>query len=119
MPAMGKSLVCSVWSIFKGQSAPRTIGYLLVLVIIVFASSGRKLFGRRERIQRWDFTHFMTGVCLLIIAMADLTYVIMHSGDAQLVQYNIVLGAVMDLLLYFVVAEILHKLNILEDRDEN
>ena len=119
MPPMGKSLMCSVWSIFKMQSAPKTIGYLLVLILIVFLSSGRKLFGRRAHAQRWDFTYFLTCVCLLIIAMADLTYVILHSGDAQLVQYNIVLGTVMDILLYFVVAEMLHKLNVLEDKDDN
>ena len=119
MPPMSKSLLCSAWSIFKMQSAPKTIGYLLVLIIIVFASSGRKLFGRRVHAQRWDFTYFLTCVCLLVIAMADLTYVILHSGDAQLVQYNIVLGTVMDILLYFVVAEMLHKLNILEDKDGN
>ena len=119
MPPMSKSLICSVWSIFKTQSAPKTIGYLLVLILIVFASSGRKLFGRRAHAQRWDFTYFLTCVCLPVIAMADLTYVILHSGDAQLVQYNIVLGTVMDILLYFVAAEMLHKLNVLEDSDGN
>ena len=117
MPPMSKSLLCSAWSIFKMQSAPKTIGYLLVLIIIVFAASGRKLFGRHAQARRWDFTYFLTCVCLLAIAMADMTYVILHSGDAQLVQYNIVPGAVMDILLYFVVAEMLHKLNLLEDRD--
>ena len=101
------------------QSAPKTIGYLLVLILIVFLSSGRKLFGRHAHAQRWDFTYFLTCVCLFAIAMADLTYVILHSGDAQLVQYNIVLGAVMDILLYFVAAEMLHKLNVLEDKDGN
>ena len=119
MSPMSKSLMCSAWSIFKMQSAPKTIGYLLVLSIIAFVASGRKLFGRHAHAQRWDFTYFLTFVCLLVIAMADLTYVILHSGDAQLVQYNIVLGTVMDILLYFVVAEILHKLNLLEDEDGN
>ena len=119
MPPMSKSLLCSAWSIFKMQSAPKTIGYLLVLILIVFISSGRKLFGRHAHVQRRDFTYFLTCVCLLAIALADLTYVILHSGDAQLVQYNIVLGAVMDILLYFVAAEMLHKLNVLEDKDDH
>ena len=119
MPPMGKSLACAAWSTFKAQSMPRTIGYLFVLMLIVFASSGRKLFGRRAQVQRRDFTYFLTCLCLLIIAMADVTYVILHSGDAQLVQYNIVPGAAMDILLYFVIAEMLHKLNLLEDGDGN
>lgn len=115
MPPMGKSIFWSIWSIFKGQSAPKTIGYLLVLAIIVFVASGRKLFVKRARVERWDFTFFTTCICLLLIGTADITYVIMNSGDAQLVQYNMVLGAVMDIVVYFVIAEMLHKLNLLED----
>ena len=117
MPPMGKSLMCSVWSVFKERSAPKTIGYVLVLAIIAFATTGKKLFGRRANANRSDYTHFMTCACMLLVGMADLTYVIMHSGDAQLVQYNIVLGAVVDILLYFVFAELLRKLNVLEDGD--
>ena len=119
MPPMGKSLMCSAWSIFKMQSAPRTIGYLLALAGVAFAASGRKLFRRHARAQRRDFTYFLTCACLLAIALADMTYVILHSGDAQLVQYNIVPGAAMDILLYFVAAEMLHKLNVLEDGNGN
>ena len=119
MPPMGKSLMCSVWSVFKERSAPKTIGYVLVLAVIAFATTGRKLFGRRANAGRSDYTHFMTCACMLAVGMADLTYVIMHSGDAQLIQYNIVLGAVMDILLYFVFAELLSKLNVLEDSDSD
>ena len=114
-PPMGKSLFCSAWSIFKQQSAPKTIGYLLVLLLIVFAVSGRKLFGRRVHAQRRDLTYFLTCVCLAAIGLLDMTYVILHSGDAQLAQFNIVPGAVMDILVYFVAAELLHKLNLLEE----
>ena len=115
MPPMSKSLMCSVWSIFKQRSAPKTIGYVLVLLIAVFLTTGKKLFVRRAHATRWEYTHFMTCVCLLTTGMADMTYVIMHSGDAQLIQYNIVLGAVLDILLYFVAAELLHHLNVLEE----
>lgn len=113
MPPMGKSIFGSAWSIFKMQSAPKTIGYLLVLVAIVWITADRKLLGKHA--QRWDFTYFMTCMSLLMLGLADMTYVIMHSGDAQLIQYNAVLGTVMDILLYFVCAELLHKLNVLED----
>ena len=114
MPPMGKSILCAAWSIFKAQSAPKTIGYLLALALIAFLLSGKRPFARR-----WDFTYLLTCACLLAIALADLTYVILHSGDAQLVQYNIVPGAAMDILLYFVAAQTLRKLNLLEDKDGN
>lgn len=113
MPPMGKSIFCSAWSIFKMQSAPKTIGYLIALGVIVFLTTGRKLLGKHP--QRWDFTYFMTCLCLLTLGVADMTYVVIHSGDAQLVQYNAVLGTVMDILLYFVCAELLRRLNVLED----
>jgi hypothetical protein len=41
-----------------------------------------------------------------------------RSGDAQLSQYNMVLGVCMDLLSYYVLSEILYKLNILERKNE-
>ena len=113
MPPMGKSIFGATWSIFKIQSAPKTIGYLVVLVVVILMMTGKKLLGKHP--QRWDFTYFMTCMCLLTLGMADMTYVMIHSGDAQLVQYNAVLGTVMDILLYFVCAELLHKLNVLED----
>lgn len=115
MPSMSKSLFCSAWSIFKSQSAPKTVGYPLLLAVVIYVTSGRKLFGKRAHAQRWDYTYFMACTCLMVIGMADMTYVILHSGDAQLVQYNIILGTVLDILFYFVVAEILHKLDILGD----
>lgn len=43
MPAMGKSIFWSMWSIFKERSAPKTIGYLLLLVIAFSAMSTRNL----------------------------------------------------------------------------
>ena len=115
MPPMGKSLLCSTWSLFKERSVPRTIGYLMVLAVVVFVTTGRKLLIKGAGARRADYTFFMTCASLLILAVADMTYVIMHSGDAQLIQYNIVPGAAMDILLFFVVAQALHKLNILED----
>lgn len=115
MPPMGKSIFGSAWSIFKMQSAPKTIGYLVVLAATVLITTGKKMLGKHT--QRWNFTYFMTCMCLLTLGVADMTYVVIHSGDAQLVQYNAVLGTVMDILLYFVCAELLHKLNVLEDDD--
>ena len=52
------------------------------------------------------------------IGVADITAVICLSGDAQLAQCSMTFGVTLDLLLYFVVAEILHKLNILEGKNE-
>ena len=115
MPPMGKSLMCSTWSLFKERSIPGTIGYLAALVLVVFATAGRRLFSRRRAMRRADYTLCMVCAFLLLLALADMTYVILHSGDAQMIQYNIVPGAAMDILLFFTAAQVLHRLNILED----
>lgn len=117
MPARGKSVFFSAWSMFKERSLPSTIGYLAVLIIAFAAMSGRKVFNRRA-VQRWDYVYFVTMLAITAIGVADITAVICLSGDAQLVQCSMTFGVVLDLLFYYVIAEILHKLNILEGRNE-
>lgn len=117
MPEGGKSVFFSAWSMFKERSLPSTIGYLALLVVAFAAMSGRKVFNRRL-IQRWDYVYFTTMLAVTAIGVADITAVICLSGDAQLVQCSMTLGVALDLLFYFVVAEILHKLNILEGKNE-
>lgn len=75
------------------------------------------MFNRRGA-DRWEYVYFWLMVNITLTGMADLTYVICKSGDAQLVQFNMTIGAAMDILLYYVAAEILHKLNILETKNE-
>lgn len=116
-PAMGKSIFWSAWSIFKSRSAPKTIGYLLLLIVAFSVMSGKKMFNRRGA-DRWEYVYFWLMVNITLTGMADLTYVICKSGDAQVVQFNMTIGAAMDILLYYVAAEILHKLNILETKNE-
>ena len=117
MPPMAKSVFWSAWSLFRERSVPSTIGYVLLLMVVFTAMSGRKVFNRRA-VQRWDYIYFITMLVLTVIGMADITAVICLSGDAQLVQCSMTLGVVLDVLLYYVIAEILHKLNILEGKNE-
>ena len=79
--------------------------------------SGRKVFNRRA-VERWDYVYFTTMLAIAAIGIADITAVICLSGDAQLVQCSMTFGVTLDLLFYFVIAEILHKLNILEGKNE-
>jgi len=117
MPPMGKSIFWSVWSIFKTRSAPQTIGYLALLILVFSIMSGRKVFNRYA-VDRWNYVYFFLMLVMAVSGIADLTYVICKSGDAQFVQFNVTLGVVMDILLYYVAAEILHKLNIMEAEHE-
>lgn len=117
MPPMGKSVFFSMWSIFRERSLPGTIGYLVLLVVAVILMSGAKVFNRKA-VKRWDYVYFTTMLAAAAIGLGDITAVICRSGDAQLVQCSMTFGVVLDLLFYFVVAEILHKLNIMEGKNE-
>lgn len=117
MPPMAKSVFWSMWSMFRERSLPNTIGYLVLLVTVFTVMSGGKVFNRRA-IQRWDYIYFTTMLTMTVIGMADMTAVICRSGDSQLVQFSMTLGVVLDILFYYMIAEILHKLNILEGQNE-
>ena len=117
MPPMSKSVFFSMWSMFRERSLPATIGYFALLIIVFVAMSGRKVFNRRA-VERWDYVYFTTMLAIAAIGIADITAVICLSGDAQLVQCSMTFGVTLDLLFYFVIAEILHKLNILEGKNE-
>ena len=114
-PAMGKSIFWSAWSIFKERSAPKTIGYVGLLVIVVFVMVGRKRMTKRA-FARKDFVYLITMLMILLMGLGDLSYVILKSGDAALSQYNMMIGGCLDLLSYFVFAELIHKLDILVDK---
>ncbi len=117
MPPMSKSIFWSSWSIFKERSAPKTIGYLILIIIAIFIMSGKKILNKNKA-DRWNYIYFTLMMTLLFIGLGDITNVVIKSGDAQLVQFNMVLGIILDILSYFVLAEILHKLNILEAKNE-
>lgn len=117
MPAMGKSLFWSVWSSTKERAVPKTIGYVAVLIIAFWAMSGKGVFNKKH-LTRWNYMYFVTMLTLIAVGIVDISYVIVASGDAQFVQYNMTLGVIMDILLYYVVAEILHKLGIMEGEND-
>lgn len=118
MPPMGKSVFFSMWSIFRERSLPGTLGYFVLLVAAVILMSGAKVFNRKV-VARWDYVYFTTMLAVAAIGLGDITAVICRSGDAQLAQCSMTFGVVLDLLFYFVIAEILHKLNIMEGKNEN
>lgn len=117
MPAMSKTVAFSAWSMFRERSLPSTLGYLVLLVIVFTVLSGRGIFHRKS-VNRWDYVYFITMLAITAIGLGDITAVICLSGDAQLVQCSMTFGVALDLLFFFVLAEILHKLNILEGKDE-
>jgi hypothetical protein len=114
MPVRAQTAFWSAYSIYKMRSAPKTIGYLVLLIAAYIVMSGRKMFRGKEIPERFHYVYVSVMGVITIIGVFDILYVIINSGDAQLTQYNFLLGLCMDFLSYYVLTEILYKLNILE-----
>ncbi len=113
MPKMAKSIFWSAFSIFKDRSAPKTIGFVAVLVIGYLSLLGRGLSLRKRRVRSRSVMLDLM-VMLTVMGLAQAFLIIVKSGDAEMIRYGFFAGASIDLLIFFVLAELLHRLNILE-----
>ncbi len=112
LPPQAKSLFWSGWSTFKDVSAPKTIGYVILLVAGIIMLYGKSYSLRPERDRR-STVMVDTLILVLAVGLSQAIITIINSGDAELVQHCFLLGFGIDIMSYFVLAEILHKLNIL------
>ena len=111
-PAGGKSVFWSAYTIFKNRSAPKTIGYLAVLVIVSVALTAGGFSLKKEQ-NRKNTIYLECVATLAFLTVLQTCLVIVESGTPALLQYNGQLGIVLDILLYFTVTEIIGRLNIL------
>lgn len=111
MPAQARSIFWCVWSSYKDNSAPKTIGFLVILLVVACVLYGREYTLRPMENCRdtvlLDFQVLFFAICIVQAAN-----VIIHSGDAELVQHCFLIGLAMDLMTYGVLAELLHRLRI-------
>ncbi len=105
MPKMAKSLFWSIWSNFKTNSAPRTIGFIIVLLIAILF-----LF-RNKSIKSSIPLETMLIVFCIGISQAIIT--IVNSGDAEMSQHLFLLSVSIDILIYFCFSQVLNRLNII------
>ncbi len=111
LPERARSIFWSAWSTFKNNSAPKTIGFLFVLCAAVFLLYGRGYSLRPVKDRRSTvFVDMMMMLVLVCFVQAAIT--IVNSGDAEMVQHCFLISYAMDILTYFVFAEIIHKINI-------
>lgn len=111
LPAQAKSIFWGAWSTFKNTSAPKTIGYLLVLIGAVLLLFGRGYSIRPDEDRRSTvFLDMMMVVVLICVLQSGNT--IIHSGDAEMVQHCFLISLGIDVITYFVFAELVHKIKI-------
>lgn len=114
LPPRAQSPFWSVYSNYKSRSAPKTIGYLVVLIAAFVLMSGRKSFPSNGEPERFHYVYLLVMTLITFMGVAGLSYIFVRSGDAQLSQFHFLPGVCMDLLLFYILTEILDKLNILE-----
>lgn len=112
MPEKAKSIFWSVWSTFKDTSAPKTIGYLFVLIgaVIILFGKGYSLRPIEER-RNTIFLDMM--IVVLFISLSQSVVTIFFSGDAEMIQHCFMVNFGVDMITYFVFSEVLHKLNVI------
>ncbi|MHB8061972.1 MAG: glycan biosynthesis hexose transferase WsfD, partial [Ruminiclostridium sp.] len=112
MPKKAKSLFWSLWSSFKMNSAPRTIGFIIVLLfasIVLFWQKSMKT-SEKHKHRKYISLEAMLIVFCIAISQAIITFV--NSGDAEMSQHLFLFSVSIDLLIYFNFAEVLHRLKI-------
>lgn len=112
MPAGGRSIFWSGYSIYKNRNAPKTIGYYLILMAACMILAGNPFAVRR---MDYDKTVYFEWTLLMgLYGLFTTFFIIIKCGDVGLGQYNNQFGMIMDFLLFFAVMEILDRLNIFE-----
>lgn len=117
MPAQGKSIFFAAYSIFKSRSLPRTIAFPLLLAVVCAVLS-RSGWWKQKEPDRFYYVYFCVTLLAAVVLFAHLAVILCRSGDAQLTQYNFIAGFTLDCLMLFTVSELLHRLNILEEKQE-
>lgn len=113
-----KSLFWSSWSTFKMQSAPKTIGVVIVLyvlTIILWGNKSRRLFLIDKK------GNNMTLEIMMLVIFSGLyqaIQAIVMSGDSELNKHIFIFSLSIDLLIYFCFSGIFHKLNIIQNGGE-
>lgn len=112
-PPGAKSLFFSLWSSFKMRSAPHTGAFLLALVVAAIVLFRKTLMSLlREKVSResipLDMAVIVFSTGIVVAALAVVT-----RGDTDLRRFSSFLAVIVDLLIFFVFSELLHKLNII------
>lgn len=114
LPEQAKTPFMSIWSTFKSQSAPRTIGFLAILIVailVVYYRRSKPFPSAEERRQSFLFEAL---VALVVFSLFELATVILCSGDAELVRESYVMGVSLDLFTILFISEVLHRTNIIK-----
>ncbi len=114
LPPMAKSPFPALWSTFKEQTAPKTVGSVFILVMIFWLIRRRKRNAADDSVM---LSRTLLDVVLVFAAVEMLTVLIM-SGDSELMRESFFMGASIDILVMIFLVEMLQKTKVLGQGEE-
>ncbi len=114
LPPMAKSPFPALWSTFKAQSAPKTVGSVFILVMIFVLVRRRK---RNIQSESVALSRTLLDVVLVFSAVELLTVLVM-SGDSELIRESFLMGASIDVLVMIFLMELLQKTKVFGQSEE-
>jgi hypothetical protein len=111
LPERARSVFWSTWSNFKGNSLPKSLGYFVFLAGVAIFQF-RKGYSIRHYEERRSTIFLDTMIIVILICLSQATITIINSGDAEMVQHCFLVSYGIDILTYFIFAEIVHRIKI-------
>lgn len=113
LPKQAKSLFWSLWSSFKSKSIPKTIGFLIVLLVAIVLLFRQKSAGSDDSYRQRSTIPLAAMLVMFFIGVSNAVITIVNSGDAEMTQNLFLFGVSLDLIIYLSFSEVLHRLKIL------
>lgn len=111
LPKRARSFLWGGWSNFKSNTLPKTIGYFIFLIIVVVFQF-RKGYSIQLNGERRNTVFLDTIILIVLICLSQAIITIIHSGDAQMIQHCFLIGYSVDLITYFILGEVVHRIKI-------
>ena len=121
LPERARNPLFIVYSNLKASSLPRTLGFIVLLAVIYMS-----LFRTRTGYQKHAVTYGVrekevmidTFITAIVMGIASITVIILKSGTAELERYQMTYGFCIDVMILLLLAEVLHRLNILSIEED-
>lgn len=113
LPPMAKSPFPALWSTFKEQSAPKTVGTIFIVLMIIGLLRQRSKDKRDGEIA---LSRSMIDV-VLVFAAVELCTVLVMSGDSELIRESFIMGTCIDVLVLVFLTEVLHKTKVVSKEE--
>lgn len=112
LPEAAKSAFWSGWSRFKAETMPKTIGYLVLLLVVSGILFGKGYSVKPEKV-RSDNIMLDAMIILGWICLIQSGVTIIGSGDAEMIRHCFPVSCSIDMMTYFIAADLIHRTKIL------